>query len=105
MLAKKRVTGKVWKQQQPALPLTKNKISATAWDRRLLLRSKNSILKTIKTEYLAEKELELKMKKERLENARKRKEENEKKAEIVVSVSAAKVKRMKRKQLRLLRKA
>jgi rRNA-processing protein CGR1 len=99
------VNGRVWKVTEAKPPLTKNKLSGQGWDKRQLIRRQDTILKTIKSEMLAEKEAEKAQKKKTLEERRKRKEENERKAEVVMKVSAAKMKRMKKKQLRLIRKA
>jgi rRNA-processing protein CGR1 len=51
-----------------------------------------------------EKQEHLQREKELMLERKKRKEENERKAEIVQNISAAKLKRMKKKQLRLLKK-
>lgn len=99
------VNGRTWKHPQEVLPLRKNAIAGQSFNKRLALRKQAQILKTIQLEAKTEADAEKQRIKEEKERRRKAKEENEKRAEIVVKVSAAKAKRMKRKQLRAIRKS
>ncbi|KAJ3214674.1 hypothetical protein HDU67_001380 [Dinochytrium kinnereticum] len=80
-------------------------VAISGWEKQQELRKQREIVKTLEKELRDEAQAEKDAKKKAAEERRKRKEENERKAEIVQIVSAAKVKRMKKKQLRMVRKA
>lgn len=105
-ISRKPVNGKVWKtrQQQP-ISQTKNRMPGQGWEKRQVQRNSDAVMRAMKSEHLLELEGIKVERKKRLEANRKRKEENEQKAELVQSVSAAKVKRMNKKQLRMIRKS
>ncbi|KAI8815960.1 uncharacterized protein EV422DRAFT_337156 [Fimicolochytrium jonesii] len=94
----KPVSGRVWKTTQTKRHTSmKPRMLRQGWQKQIEERKQHQVMKAIEKELKDEKAAE---RQERL----KRKEENEKKAEVVQKVSAAKVKRMKKKQLRQLRK-
>ncbi|KAI8915484.1 hypothetical protein DFJ77DRAFT_462826 [Powellomyces hirtus] len=102
----KPVSGKVWKTQQTKRHTSmKPRMLQQGWDKQMEERKRQQIVKTIENE-LKEQTAAAKQKKREAEKERlKRKEENERKGEVVQKVSAAKLKRMKKKQLRQIRKA
>ncbi|KAJ3113856.1 hypothetical protein HDU96_002853 [Phlyctochytrium bullatum] len=74
------------------------------WEKQQEIRKQRQMVKAIEKELKDEAAAEKEAKKKEREERRKRREENERRAEVVQIVSAAKVKRMKKKQLRNIRK-
>ena len=97
------VSGRDWKTQQ-----TKRSSSSIAckkgWNRQQQERRNREILQMIKKENLAEAEQAAEAAKAIKAARLARKLENEKKAEVIQKVSAGKLKRMKKKQLRSIKK-
>ena len=103
----KNVSNRVWKdtQTERSSAIAKKNKSRIGWAKRAELQRNIEMGKKMEAEILENK---LQLKKEeakRREANRIRREEKEKMAEIVQQISAAKLKRMKKKQLRQLRKA
>ncbi|KAI9106110.1 hypothetical protein DFS34DRAFT_47115 [Phlyctochytrium arcticum] len=97
--------GRVWKTPQVTRHSSmRPKMLRQGWAKQQEDRKRREIIKTIEKEIKDTKDEEKKAKREAEKERLKRKEENEKRAEVVQQVSAAKMKRMKKKQLRLLRK-
>ncbi|KAJ3021082.1 hypothetical protein HKX48_009255 [Thoreauomyces humboldtii] len=102
----KPVSGKVWKTQQEKRHTSmRPRMLRQGWEKQMEERKRRDILKTIEGELKAQTAAEKQKRKEATIERHKRKAENEKKGEVVQKVSAGKVKRMKKKQLRQIRKA
>ncbi|KAJ3029335.1 UNVERIFIED_CONTAM: hypothetical protein HDU68_012490 [Siphonaria sp. JEL0065] len=76
----------------------------TGWEKQQEIRKQHEIVKRMQFEMKEEIRLAKEEKRKEAEERKKRKEENERRAEVIQMVSAAKVKRMKKKQLKSLRK-
>ncbi|KAI8823950.1 coiled-coil domain-containing protein 86 [Fimicolochytrium jonesii] len=101
----KPVSGRVWKTTQTKRHTSmKPRMLRQGWGKQIEERKQHQVMKAIEKELKDEKAAERQKQKDAEKERLKRKEENEKKAEVVQKVSAAKVKRMKKKQLRQLRK-
>ncbi|KAI9352667.1 hypothetical protein BDR26DRAFT_849659 [Obelidium mucronatum] len=99
------VSGRVWKTVQTKRNSSmKAKAIPRGWEKQLEARKQQEIVKRMQFEMKEEIRLAKEEKRKEAEERKKRKEENEKRAEVMQMVSAAKVKRMKKKQLKLLRK-
>ena len=96
-------SGRDWKTLQ-----TKRSSSIVSykrgWERQQLERKNRGILQLIKKENLAQSTQEAEKAKAIKAARMARKEENEKKAEVLQKISAGKLKRMKKKQLRSIKK-
>ncbi|KAI8999486.1 hypothetical protein BC832DRAFT_541834 [Gaertneriomyces semiglobifer] len=104
-VAGKPVSGRVWKTTQTKRHTSmKPKMLRQGWAKQMEERRKREMVKSIERELKEQAASEKQRKREEAKERQKRKEENEKKAEVVQQVSAAKLKRMKKKQLRQLRK-
>ncbi|KND03281.1 uncharacterized protein SPPG_02332 [Spizellomyces punctatus DAOM BR117] len=101
----KPVSGRAWKVTQTKRhSAMRPKMLRPGWVKQQEDRKKREIVKTIEKELKDQKIAAKQKKREEEKERQKRKEENEKRAEVVQQVSAAKLKRMKKKQLRQLRK-
>ncbi|ORY48334.1 hypothetical protein BCR33DRAFT_714704 [Rhizoclosmatium globosum] len=99
------VSGRPWKTIQTKRNSSmKRKAIPKGWEKQQEERKQKEIVKRMQFEMQEEKRIAKEEKKKELEERKKRKEENEKRAEVMQMVSAAKVKRMKKKQLKSLRK-
>ncbi|KAJ3337346.1 hypothetical protein HDU93_001204 [Gonapodya sp. JEL0774] len=94
----------VWRRLFTALGFLRDD-GYCSWSVRVEARKQSSILKTVADEIKRQKDAAKEAAKKRRAEAIKKKEENEKKAEVVQTISAAKVKRMKKKELRRVKKA
>ena len=103
----KNVSNRVWKdtQSERSSAIAKGNKSRIGWNKRVQLQRNVEIGKKMEAEILQQRVDLKKAEAERREFNRIRREEKEKMAEIVQKISAAKLKRMKKKQLRQLKKA
>ncbi|KAI8911698.1 hypothetical protein EDD86DRAFT_245959 [Gorgonomyces haynaldii] len=97
IVSRKPVNGRVWKnsEQKPSKQLRKGVLMG--WEKQQELRRQRDIVKKIEKENSDKK-------KEEQEERKKRKQENEERAQVMQKVSAAKVRRMKKKQLKGIKK-
>ncbi|XP_014204146.1 coiled-coil domain-containing protein 86 [Copidosoma floridanum] len=99
-------SGRVWKEpKQRFKSIIKTKGLQLSLEKKQKLREDLKRAKELSREIKAQKEAEKQAKKERRKQNLKRQEENQKKSEIVqVIKNPAKIKRMKKKQLRMIEK-
>ncbi|KAI8836281.1 hypothetical protein BJ741DRAFT_606258 [Chytriomyces cf. hyalinus JEL632] len=99
------VSGRPWKSvQTKRFSSIRPKSVRRGWEKQQDDRKQREIVQRMQQEMKDEIKLEKEKKRAEAEERKKRKEENERRAEVVQLVSAAKVKRMKKKQLKNLRK-
>ncbi|KAI8589347.1 hypothetical protein BDZ88DRAFT_418532 [Geranomyces variabilis] len=99
------VSGKVWKTAQTTRHTAmKPKSLRQGWSKQLEARKQRQIVLAIQTELRAATAAKKQQKKDAERARQEQKRENEKKGEVVQTVSASKVKRMKKNQLRNIRK-
>eukprot|EP00960_Hanusia_phi_P041804 755160-Hanusia_phi.AAC.1 len=100
------VSGRQWKLEckRSSSMRVANKLIRKSWDEKLKDRARDKQIKA-KQNALVQARIEEKREKKRLaEERQKRKEENRLKGAVVQSISTMKVKKMSRKQLRMIRK-
>jgi rRNA-processing protein CGR1 len=102
---RRNVSGRPWKsQQEPARAKARGNASRIGFAKRQeILKKDRAIIDMIKEQKMEKEALKLREKEMALER-KKRKEENERKAEVLQNISAAKLRRMKKKQLRTIKK-
>ncbi|KAJ3065653.1 hypothetical protein HDU98_010961 [Podochytrium sp. JEL0797] len=99
------VSGRPWKSVQVKRSShLKSKSIQKGWVKQQEDRKQREIVQRMQFEMKEEKRIAKEEKRAEAEERKKRKEENEKRAEVMQMVSAAKVKRMKKKQLKSLKK-
>eukprot|EP00128_Syssomonas_multiformis_P000143 Colp12_sorted_trinity150504_noHs@26736 len=103
----KPVSGRVWKDLSIAKPPHKmfNATFKTSWDKRQKQRAELAAVKAYEKQLKDAAKAEIEEKKKRREENEKRRLENEKKAEVVQKINSRKIKKMSKKQLRLIKTA
>ncbi|EKX44446.1 hypothetical protein GUITHDRAFT_139698 [Guillardia theta CCMP2712] len=100
------VSGRQWKLdcKRSSSMRVANKLIRKSWDEKMKERARDKQIKA-KQDALVQARIDEKREKKRLaEERQKRKEENRLKGAVVQSISTMKVKKMSRKQLRMIRK-
>ena len=100
-------SGRPWKaNKQRFSSMGKDKPLKSSWERKMAAKKKLNSLKTYQAEIGEARRQEKLEYRRRVEAHKKTKEENQRKSEVVqVITNPAKIKRMKKKQLRMLRTA
>uniref|UniRef100_A0A224Z818 Coiled-coil domain-containing protein 86 n=1 Tax=Rhipicephalus zambeziensis TaxID=60191 RepID=A0A224Z818_9ACAR len=100
-------SGRVWKSQKKRFSsMVKDRPLKTSWKFKMEQRAERKALLALDREIKEEKKRKIEEKKKRREENLRRREENAKKSEVVqVIKNTAKIKRMSKKQLRLVKKA
>uniref|UniRef100_A0A131Z4X7 Coiled-coil domain-containing protein 86 n=1 Tax=Rhipicephalus appendiculatus TaxID=34631 RepID=A0A131Z4X7_RHIAP len=100
-------SGRVWKSQKKRFSsMVKDRPLKTSWKFKMEQRAERKALLALDREIKEEKKRKIEEKKKRREENLRRREENAKKSEVVqVIKNTAKIKRMSKKQLRLIKKA
>ncbi|XP_060070099.1 coiled-coil domain-containing protein 86-like [Ylistrum balloti] len=100
-------SGRPWKSNRTARysEIKKVKSLKSSWDKKMKKKAEEQSIKNFEKQLKEERAAKLELQRKRQEEHKKRKLENEKKSEVVQAIkSTAKIKRMKKKQLRLLAK-
>lgn len=100
-------SGRVWKSEKKRFTsMNQVKPLKSSWEAKTKQRYERKCLKAIEDEIKSATQKQIEERKKRREEKRKRKEENERKSEVVQVVrNTAKLKRLKKKQLKYIRKA
>ncbi|KAH7955799.1 coiled-coil domain-containing protein 86 [Rhipicephalus sanguineus] len=100
-------SGRVWKSEKKRFSsMVKDRPLKTSWKFKMEQRAERKALLALDREIKEEKKRKIEEKKKRREENLRRREENAKKSEVVqVIKNTAKIKRMSKKQLRLVKKA
>uniref|UniRef100_A0A6M2CLB2 Coiled-coil domain-containing protein 86 n=2 Tax=Rhipicephalus microplus TaxID=6941 RepID=A0A6M2CLB2_RHIMP len=100
-------SGRVWKSEKKRFSsMVKDRPLKTSWKFKMEQRAERKALLALDREIKEEKKRKIEEKKRRREENLRRREENAKKSEVVQIIkNTAKIKRMSKKQLRLIKKA
>ncbi|XP_033747864.1 coiled-coil domain-containing protein 86-like [Pecten maximus] len=100
-------SGRPWKSNRTARysEIKKVKSLKSSWDKKMKKKAEEKSIKDFEKQLKGERSAKLELLRKRQEEHKQRKLENERKSEVVQTIkNTAKIKRMKKKQLRLLAK-
>ncbi|XP_055861945.1 coiled-coil domain-containing protein 86-like [Biomphalaria glabrata] len=98
-------SGRVWKtvRTERFSKIKQDKMFTTSWAKKMSLREEKKRLKEMQEQLKTDKDKEKQLRRERIEANKKRKLENQRRSEIVQPIrNTAKIKKMKKKQLRMI---